>query len=104
MFFHLADSSDASDEIAPSGIEQSEVVYVGAGIGGGIVIIALFAMLILVFVCWRRTRIKIKSWEINIILLLSQVPKLIFSGHKPSIGLQIKICPSILCVSHAIYS
>ena len=35
---------------------QAEVVYIGAGIGGGIVIAVLAVMIALVLVCWRRSK------------------------------------------------
>ena len=35
---------------------HTEVVYIGAGIGGGIVIAVLAVMIALVLVCWRRSR------------------------------------------------
>ena len=35
---------------------QAEVVYIGAGIGGGIVVAVLVVMIALVLVCWRRSR------------------------------------------------
>ena len=35
---------------------QAEVLYIGAGIGGGIAIAVLAVMIALVLVCWRRSR------------------------------------------------
>ena len=56
-FPNLAES-DAPDKIIDGGLDksiQSEVVYIGAGIGGGIVIVVLFVMIIVVLMCWKRT-------------------------------------------------
>ena len=35
---------------------QAEVVHIGAGIGGSIVVAVLVVMIGLVLVCWRRSR------------------------------------------------
>ena len=55
VFHNLAEASDKIIHGTDHSI-QAEVVYIGAGIGGGIVIAVLFVMIALVLVCWRRSR------------------------------------------------
>ena len=60
VFCHLATDHEAPDKTTRGTSTdhsiQAEVVYIGAGIGGGIVAAVLVVMIALVLVCWRRSR------------------------------------------------
>ena len=49
-----------SDDTAVSGEtkqpEQSGFLYVGAGVGGGVLTVVIFIVIILVCMCWKRSQ------------------------------------------------